>query len=183
MRCLHPNLHLDEQLWWRVRLVDRWLRRFDTSETLRHWEIRLEILIAHLAPEERGKVAENLQLPLDSIERLHNLEAGQNEIIKSLPRCRQPSEFVRLLRKYNRGMLVLIGVHSPRAIRRKIWEYFTIWGNVQTLLNGNELKRMGYKPGPQFKEILEALLEATLDGVIGDEEEARGFLEKYYPIK
>ncbi|MCP2732359.1 CBS domain-containing protein, partial [Limnofasciculus baicalensis] len=182
LRCLHPNLHLDEQLWWRVRLVDRWLRRFDRSENLRHWEIILEVLIAHLAPEERGKVAENLHLPLDSIERLQNLENAQKEIIESLPRCRRTSEFVRLLRKYNRGMLVLIGVHSPRVIRRQIWQYFTIWANVHPPLNGNELKRMGYKPGPQFKEILQALLEVTLDGVIKDEEDGRGFLEKYYPV-
>ncbi|HBE56215.1 MAG TPA: poly(A) polymerase [Cyanobacteria bacterium UBA11366] len=182
LRCLHPRLHLDEQLWWRIRLVERWLRRFDPSETLRHWEIRLEVLIAHLAPEERSKVAQNLQMPLDSIQRLENLENAQNEVTKSLPRCRLPCEFVRLLRQYNRGMLVLIAVHSPRIIRRKIWQYFTIWANIKPLINGNELKQMGYKPSPRFKEILEALLDATLNGIIGDEEEAKGFLEKYYPL-
>src|SRR4028118_2342980 len=70
LRCLHPTLKLDEPLWWQVRLVDRWLRRFDPDKRLEHWQLRLELLIAHLVPEERGTVANNLQLPVDSIERL-----------------------------------------------------------------------------------------------------------------
>jgi tRNA nucleotidyltransferase (CCA-adding enzyme) len=36
---------------------------------------------------------------------------------------------------------------------------------------------MGYKPGPQFKQILDSLLAATLDGKIRDRLEAELFLE------
>ncbi len=183
LRCLHPNLKLDDQLWWQVRLVNRWLRRFDPNKRLEHWQMRLEVLIAHLAPEERGLVARNLQLPLDSIERLQQLAQAQESLKKTLPTVYRPSEIVRLLRPYKFPTLVLIAVQSPRAVRRKIWQYLTTWADVQPLLNGNDLKQLGYKPGPQFRQILDALQAATLDRTIQNEANARAFLAEYYPLK
>jgi tRNA nucleotidyltransferase (CCA-adding enzyme) len=182
LRCIHPTLALDETLWWQVRLVDRWLRRFDPERTLRHWQVRLEVLIAHLAPEVRGKVAENLQLPADTIERLQNLAAVQANVSKFLPACERPSQVVRLLRQYDLPMLVLLAVRSSRSIRRKIWQHLTQWAEVQAPLNGNDLKKLGYKPGPRYREILDALLAATLDGEIQGEEDAKGFLAQHYPL-
>ena len=182
-QCLHANLTLDEQLWWRVRLVDRWLRRFDPNKTLEHWQMRLEVLIAHLAPEERGKVAKNLQLPLDSIERLEELAQVQADVLKCLATSKPASEVVRLLRSYKLPTLVLLAVQSPRAVRRQIWRYLTTWADIQAPLNGNDLKQLGYKPGPQYREILDELLAATLDGVIQDEVDAKTFLAEHYPLK
>jgi tRNA nucleotidyltransferase (CCA-adding enzyme) len=183
LRCLHPNLKLDEQLWWQVRLVDRWLRRFDPNRKLEHWQMRLEVLIAHLAPEERGLVTKNLQLPLDSIERLQQLDRAKESVAKTLPASTSPSQLVRLLREYKLPTLVLIAVQSPRAIRRRLWKYLTTWADVQAPLNGNDLKKLGYKPGPQFRQILDELLAATLDRVIQDEADAKTFLAKHYPLK
>ena len=40
------------------------------------------------------------------------------------------------------------------------------------LLTGEDLKILGYRPGPQFKEILEAVEEAQLNGRIHNKDEA-----------
>ena len=118
LRCIHPSLQLNETLWWQVRLVDRWLRRFDPTRRLEHWQMRLEVLLAYLAPEERAAVAENLQLPLDSIERLQQLAPAQAQVLKSLPNTNRPSEVVWLLRQYKLPTLVLMAIQAPRTIRR-----------------------------------------------------------------
>jgi poly(A) polymerase len=47
----------------------------------------------------------------------------------------------------------------------------------QPLLNGNDLIRAGYRPGPQFKELLTAVEDAQLEGSIGTREEAFSLLE------
>ncbi|MBW4577394.1 MAG: CBS domain-containing protein [Aphanothece sp. CMT-3BRIN-NPC111] len=181
LKCLHPTLDMDDRLWWQIRLVDRWLRRFDPQQTLIHWQMRLEVLIAHLAPENRAKVAKNLQLPADSIERLQQLERAQGDLQRSLPMCRCPSEVVGLLREYKLPILVLIAVKSQLLVRRQIWQYLTRWANVQAPLTGNDLKKLGYKPGPQYRQILDALLRATLDGVVSDHADAEAFLAEHYP--
>ncbi|MBC6431712.1 CBS domain-containing protein [Nostoc sp. HG1] len=181
LQCIHPTLKLDAELLRQLRLLERCLRRFDAEQTLIHWEMRLEALITHLAAQYRVKVAKNLQLQEDSIKRLQNLASAQTEVMESLPKCQSPSQVMQLLRQYDLPMLILIAVQSPRSLRHQIWEYLTIWANVQPLLNGNDLKKLGYTPGPQYRQILDDVVAATLDGMIKDKTEAEEFLAQHYP--
>ncbi|MBD1886712.1 CBS domain-containing protein [Microcoleus vaginatus] len=247
LRCIHPSLELDRELWRQLRLLDRCLngRRRKKEEGRRKkeegssatdsvtdvkdrrkkekgrgekeegrgkkeqtipnsqfpipdaqspmpnspfpiinipdWQMRLEVLIAYLAPEYRGKVAANLQLPADSIKRLEVLEAGKNQLAENLPKCELPSQLVLLLRNYELPVLIAISLQSPRSARRQIWEYLTRWANVEPPLNGNDLKALGYKPGPGFKRMLDDLLAAKLDGYLGDRAAAISFLAQRYP--
>ncbi|WP_375497659.1 CBS domain-containing protein [uncultured Nostoc sp.] len=181
LQCIHPSLKLDAELLRQLRLLKRCLRRFDLQPTLIHWEMRLEALIAHLTPQYRAKVAKNLQLQEDSIKRLQNLASAQTEVMESLPKCQSSSQIVQLLRQYDLPMLILIALQSPRSLRHQIWEYLTVWANVQPLLNGNDLKKLGYTPGPQYRQILDDVVAATLDGVIKDRAEAEEFLAQHHP--
>ncbi|MBD2449819.1 CBS domain-containing protein [Nostoc sp. FACHB-152] len=181
LQCIHPTLTLDAELLRQLRLLERCLQRFDPQTTLIHWQMRLEALIAHLAPTYRVKVAHNLQLQEESIQRLQNLAQAQADVTQSLPQCQQPSQAVHLLRKYDLPMLILIALQSPRSLRRKIWHYLTVWANIQPILNGNDLKKLGYKPGPQYRQMLDDLLAATLDKVITNTTEAKEFLTQNYP--
>ncbi|MEG3895970.1 MULTISPECIES: CBS domain-containing protein [unclassified Microcoleus] len=246
LRCIHPTLELDRQLWRQLRLLDRCLngRKKEGSATdyvtdvtdvtdvrkkeegrrkeeqgrrkkeggrdnslfpiphspfpiphspfpiphspfpiinIPDWQMRLEVLIAYLAPEYRDKVAANLQLPADSIKRLQHLEAGKNQLAENLPKCDLPSQLVLLLRNYELPMLIAIALQSPRSARRQIWAYIIKWANVESPLNGNDLKALGYKPGPGFKRMLDDLLAATLDGDLGDRASAISFLAQRYP--
>ena len=153
------------------------------------WLTLLEVLLAHLAPEHRSAVATNLQLPIDSTERLQQLETAQLTLTAALPACQRPSEIVQLLKPYDLWLLILIAVRSERSAqalskagspRRKIWQYLTQWLAVKPLLDGNDLKALGYKPSPQFKAILEALIAATLDGVLSNRAEAEAFVAERF---
>ncbi|MEH1821889.1 MAG: CBS domain-containing protein [Nostoc sp.] len=181
LQCIHPTLKLHVEVLRQLRLLERCLRRFDAEQTLIHWEMRLETLIAHLTPQYRVKVAKNLQLQEDGIKRLQNLASAQTDMMESLPKCQSPSQIVQLLRQYDLPMLILIALQSPRSLRHQIWEYLTVWANVQPLLSGNDLKKLGYKPGPQYRHILDDMLAATLDGIIKDKTEAEEFLAQHYP--
>jgi tRNA nucleotidyltransferase (CCA-adding enzyme) len=177
LRCLHPTLVLDEELWWQIRCVSRWLKCLDPENTLSHWLIRLEVLMTALEISESLKIAMNLQLPKDSLERLNKLITIQKVVNESLPKCDKPSQVVKLLRQYKLASLILVAVRSPKKIRRQIWQYLTQWSKIHAPLDGNDLKKMGYKPGPQYKQILDDLLTATLDGKISNREEAKRFLQ------
>jgi tRNA nucleotidyltransferase (CCA-adding enzyme) len=43
-------------------------------------------------------------------------------------------------------------------------------------MDGNDLKALGYQPGPQFKQLLAAVLAATLDGIVSNKSEAMAFI-------
>jgi tRNA nucleotidyltransferase (CCA-adding enzyme) len=181
LRCIHNSLKLDGEVLRQLRLLDIYLRRFGQQQNLHDWQMRLEVLVAHLEPKYQVQVAKNLQLPDDSISRFKKLFAAQKEIITSLRNCEFPSQIVHLLKKYDLATLILIAVQSPRKIRREIRYFLKRLAKIQPLLNGNDLKELGYKPSPLYKQMLDDLLTATLDGTIKDKSEARKFLAKHYP--
>jgi tRNA nucleotidyltransferase (CCA-adding enzyme) len=180
LRCLHQQLELTPELWWQIRFISRWLRALDPDNNYHHWLMRLEVLIANLEPEERGKVATNLQLPKDSINRLTNLAQAEKEIKEKLPQCQRKNEIYQLLRPYKYVSLIPLAVRTPKSIRRILWEYLTNLSQIQPLLNGDCLKSLGYKPGPIYKQILDDLLIAQLDGIVGDRSEAEAFVKERY---
>jgi tRNA nucleotidyltransferase (CCA-adding enzyme) len=190
LKCIHPTLQMDEGLWRKLRLVDRSLKRFDSNETLTHWQMLLEVLIAHLAPEFRGEVAERLQLPVDSIDRLQQLAAIHSKLKQALPECDRPSQIAQLLKSYDTATLLLVAVQSPRSVRQLIWQYLTVWSTLKPPLDGKDLQAIGYKPGRQFKEILDQLLAARMDGVLGTKAapleelraQAKSFLAQNFPL-
>ena len=181
--CIHSTLKIDEDLLRQLHLMERCLQKFDSGkQRFTHWQMRLEVIIAHLQPEYRGKVAKNLQFPDESIKRLENLAAAKKNVLENLDKCEKASEVVKLLRKYDLPMLIFIALQSPRKIRKEIWHYLTVLSNIEAPLNGNDLKKLGYKPGPQFKQILDDLLAATLDGEVEDKSSAEEFLKRNYPV-
>ena len=183
LQCIHPTLKLDDELLRQLRLLERCLHRFDPEQQrFVHWQMRIEAIIAFLKPEYRYLVAKNLQLQDESIRRLQNLASTQEIVLKSLPECQQASQIVKLLRHYDLPVLILIALRSRRKIRQHIWHYATVLANIQPILNGNDLKKLGYKPGPKYKQILDDVLSATLDGEITNKTEAKEFLAKRYPF-
>jgi poly(A) polymerase len=48
------------------------------------------------------------------------------------------------------------------------------------LLTGEDLKAMGFRPGPLFKEILQAVEEGQLDGRLTRREDALDFVRRGY---
>lgn len=176
--CLHSKLILDDVSWWQIRYISRWLKYIDPKNNLEHWLLRLEILISQLEIEECRKIALNLQLPKDSIQRLNTLSKIESEIKEKLTKYNKLSEIVMILNSYRLPNLILVAVRSSKQIRRTIWKYITKWSNIRPLLNGNDLIAMGYKPGPQYKVILDRLLSDTLDEKIRTREEAEELVKR-----
>ncbi len=178
LQCVHPTLKLDLELLRQFRLLNRCLRKFDRGQTIVHWQLQLDLMIASLAPEYRQPVAKNLQLSTDRIDRLANLDRVESQLKSLLPNTGRISEVVRLLKQFDREILILVAVRcqDTRSIYRQIWKYLTVWSNIQPILNGNDLRNLDYQPGKQYRQILDELLAATLDGEISDRASAEAFL-------
>jgi poly(A) polymerase len=50
------------------------------------------------------------------------------------------------------------------------------------LISGEDLKEMGFRPGPAFKEILEAVEDAQLSGHLGTREQAIAFVQESFRV-
>ena len=181
LQCLHSNCQLTRQLWWQIRCLDRWLKYYNLdqqNQRVASWLLRLEIILASFT--EGVKVAENLQLPKDSIQRLKHLPQNETVIKTQLPSCQTISEKFQCLSKYQSIALVLIAVRNGREMRKVIWQYLMHWSKIKPPLDGNDLQELGYKPGRQYKEMLTKVQALFLDGKINNKQEAEQLILSNY---
>lgn len=69
---------------------------------------------------------------------------------------------------------VVYGLIENKAFQQTIEQFLNKWRYTTPTTNGNALKALGLKPGPQFKHILQELRNARIDGkIISDEDEKR----------
>ncbi|MEM7062378.1 MAG: CBS domain-containing protein [Cyanobacteria bacterium P01_B01_bin.77] len=188
LSCLHPSLSIDAALWRQLHQIGRWQRRFmeevGKDIGVAPWLLRLEVLLARV--EVRSQIATNLQLPLGSIQRLQQLASVEAHLLDTLQQTTQPrpSFIYQTLTIYDLPLLLLISVRHPQAIGTYVWQYITQLIHVQMPIDGHHLKRLGYPPGPIYRQILTALIHAILDGDITmSVASAEAYLKRHYPLE
>jgi tRNA nucleotidyltransferase (CCA-adding enzyme) len=80
-------------------------------------------------------------------------------------------------------LLFMMARTSRDLVRQWISHYITHLRDVQPLLTGHDLENMGIKPGPVYREILDNLLYARLDGRLASLEDEKVFVQKKYDVK
>lgn len=80
------------------------------------------------------------------------------------------------------GLLYLMAITVSDDLRRSISNYITQLRLLQPDLTGKDLMQMGYKPGPEFKEILKTLRFARMDELISTKEEEIELVTSRFPI-
>jgi len=70
-----------------------------------------------------------------------------------------------------------------RRLTKRLVRFLKHDRSVTTIVNGEDLKQLGLKPGPHFKTILDRLLNERLDGritaVAQERDRARILAERY----
>ena len=80
------------------------------------------------------------------------------------------------------GLLYLMAISRKSSVKRCVSSYVTELRHTTTILNGDDLRRMGYKPGPEFRIMLNELLGARLDNLIETREDEIALLQEKFPL-
>jgi tRNA nucleotidyltransferase (CCA-adding enzyme) len=67
-----------------------------------------------------------------------------------------------------------------KRVKKGISVYFTHLRDLTITLTGKDLKKMGFTPGPIYREILDAVMDARLDGLVKTRNDEFKFVKKYY---
>ena len=73
-------------------------------------------------------------------------------------------------------LLYMMASTTRKGVRRGISNYFTKLRSTATFLKGNDLKEMGFEPGPIYRKILDSLLDARLNGQVKTREDEVEFV-------
>ncbi|PSN16588.1 poly(A) polymerase [filamentous cyanobacterium CCT1] len=181
LRCLHDDLAMTPALWQQLRRLSRWVERFDWAEVEPPWLLRLEGLLAAVPTEARSPLAADLHLSDRTQERLTHLDEREHRWQALAATNPAPSDLYTAFSQADRATLLLASARHPRRLGPAIWQYLMQWAVTPALIDGNQLKALGYRPGPQFRPMLDALFAAQLNGEITTSAEAETWLAQRYP--
>jgi tRNA nucleotidyltransferase (CCA-adding enzyme) len=181
LRCLHSDLTMTPALWQQLRRLSRWAKRFSWPDLGPPWLLRLQGLLAAVPVAARSPLAAHLQLPDRAIERLSNLDQWEHQWQALVATEPAPSQLYAAFNQADISTYLLISARHPRQLGPALWRYLMQWAPTSPLIDGDQLKTLGYRPGPSFRPMLETLFAAQLDGAIATQADAIAFLEQHYP--
>jgi tRNA nucleotidyltransferase (CCA-adding enzyme) len=74
-----------------------------------------------------------------------------------------------------------MAIARKNHVKKAVSLYVTTLKQVEPAISGNDLIKMGYQPGPQFKKILSFLKKARLDNLVCDKKEELAILRRTFP--
>lgn len=90
------------------------------------------------------------------------------------------SEIAMVLQNFTpEGYIFILAKAETKAVTERIKNYLARSRHNKLSVTGEDIKRLGYKPGPLFKEVLDALRDARLDGVVQTRQEELRFAGEY----
>ncbi|MGH9932422.1 MAG: CCA tRNA nucleotidyltransferase, partial [Pyrinomonadaceae bacterium] len=126
-----------------------------------------------------------------ALSRVHaeNVSAGGSRVDRALKRLTDKgtvrhSQVFRILEDFSDEALVLLlakQVSTQHGVRLSLLKRHLVAyvknRAIKTTLTGRDLQAMGLQPGPQYKTILEKLLDARIDGMVITEANERAFVQ------
>jgi tRNA nucleotidyltransferase (CCA-adding enzyme) len=185
LKVIHPSIKLDRKLIYLLNAVKSAIAWHDlqfTDDPYMQWAVYLMALIRHCDLATSKRICETLELApryrkllceerLKAERRLQRMEyrppAGNSVLYRQLYEFR------------TEHILYMMAVTRKRNIKKCISKYYNQLKDIQPTIGGQELLEAGLKPGPVFRQVLDALLDAKLNGDIKLKQEELEFVRHW----
>jgi tRNA nucleotidyltransferase (CCA-adding enzyme) len=179
LRFIHPKLGWSSRLQAGLRAAEQalaWYRLLYLDREIEGWLVYLVALLEVLPERAVADVLKRFPFTQAEAAVIRAARLNGQAIIRQLSRRPppKPAQIYRLLCGLSdETLLGLMARSKGEAIKRAISAFLTTYQHVKPLLTGADLKAMGLKPGPQFRQILDRLLDARLNGEVHTEQDER----------
>lgn len=162
----------------RVREALLWSSRRQWARLPDHELVYLSALLYDLEPEVRSAIMIRLQFSRDRTDRVLSSCRFAPDLLNDLSGDNLSfSAIVNRLDLLPGETLVLLYALAPdRKIKDILMLYLDSLKQVRPRLKGDDLKQIGLKPGPLYKQVLDKLKEAALDGKVRTSAEEREYV-------
>jgi tRNA nucleotidyltransferase (CCA-adding enzyme) len=184
LAAIHPDLAADGWLIDKIgqlrglKPAAGWLDPQEASSP--SWKRRLaySLWLLRLEPQKARGVSQRLRFSAGLID----LCVSASGLRVDLPALvtEPPSKIALRLERAPPSAIYANYLGSDQDDVREVLETYVLkWRTIMPLTSGDDLRARGLPPGPRYREILEALRAAWLDGSIGSEEEEIRMLEHF----
>ncbi|WP_136513566.1 A-adding tRNA nucleotidyltransferase [Geomonas edaphica] len=188
LRFIHPGLELTPELQGTLeeaRYVVSWFDLLYLERPYERWAVYFLALCERLTQEQFLDTCTRLAVSEHYRERLAETRRQGDELVGPMERKLARGEQVENSEIYFtlRGLPVEILLYQmaksgSSEVKRCISLYFTKLHGTRPLLKGEDLKQLGVKPGPLFREVLDVVLSARLNGKVSSKEDETALVRK-----
>ena len=176
LQSIHPLLKLDptkERILQEMDKVISWYRLLYLEQHLEAWMVYFLGLCAGFDPAQVRILARRLAFTKKLERSFISLRGDIDKAVEKLHRWQHAngpmSELYFIMEKLPlEGVLYLMGRSQKESLRKSISQYLTQLRGQRLDISGDDLKRLGFEPGPEFSRILDEILAAKIDGLASD---------------
>jgi tRNA nucleotidyltransferase (CCA-adding enzyme) len=179
LSAIHPDLRADDEIrrYFALLAETRKSPPWPVDESIEFWrEAALALLTYHFTEESLDSFCARLFFsramcePLQAVRELY----PEQETLKELPLI----ELVERLERENEIVWLVLWMTASTSSRAHLEKFVTQWRHIKPLLRGDDLLKMGFKPGPIVGQILRELRSARLEGQMKEVEDERAYVRQ-----
>jgi tRNA nucleotidyltransferase (CCA-adding enzyme) len=170
LKFIHPSIQFDKQLISilnSVKQVLAWHDLLFLDESYMKWVVFFFVFVNNCAPPPSEEICSRFELAPRYRKIFCEARFAAEKCVMDLTR-NLPMPNSRLYRKLSEFqtelILYMMAVTKQDKVKKAISHYFTNLRSVSVSLKGRDLQKIGIEPGPIFREILQAALDAKLNG-------------------
>jgi tRNA nucleotidyltransferase (CCA-adding enzyme) len=185
LKFIHPSIQFDKELIFLLNSVKQVLAWHDLlflDESYMKWIVYFLVLIHTCDPQRSEEIGSRFELA-PRYRKIFNAErfAAEKcvlELARNLPL--RNSDLYRKLSAFRTELILyMMAITKQKKIKKAISHYFTNLRSISVSLKGKDLKKMRVTPGPIYREILQAALDAKLNGKLKTYKDELDFARKY----
>jgi tRNA nucleotidyltransferase (CCA-adding enzyme) len=180
-RFIHPALEYGkamQETLEEVRYIVTWYDLLYLERHYQRWAVYFLAICETLSDDEFWGTCTRLAVSERYKEQLVEMRRQGEELVTAMERRLgqqgrlENSEVYFFLRGLSvEVLLYLMAKSRNQELKRLISLYFTKLQALRTAIGGEDLKALGVKPGPRYRELLDAVLNARLNGLVASKED------------
>ncbi len=184
--AIHPRLVVDatiERRFRRVGEVLTWYALLYQETQPVSWMVYVLTLLGDRTGIEVRSVLRRLAPPTRVAETVSRDLARIRALSRQFQQTRElpPSRVYRWLTDASLEVALALMARMERPeLRKAVGEYLAAWRRVRPLLRGDDLRALGIRPGPIYREVLNSLLYARLDGHVQSRDDELRFVRRRF---
>jgi tRNA nucleotidyltransferase (CCA-adding enzyme) len=185
LKLIHPSIEMDGELitlFNSVKQVVSWFDLLFLEESYMKWSVYFLALIRHCDRSATLEICNRLELgPRNAVifcrERFE-VERCLFWLERNAP-VKNSSLYKRLSVFRTELVLYMMAGSKKRSVKRSLSRYFTHLRYIQPSIRGQDLVDMGLHPGPIYRRILQAVLDARLNGELRTKQDELDFVQEF----
>lgn len=196
LRFLHGKICLDRHfldLYANINEVYSWYEGSPCRKrTIERWLVYLMALFGPLSYNDTSRICQSFVFRRSDCIRLLSYKkyAAKTLIVLSSARDIPPSVIYSLLEPLSLEVILLMMAQAKslkpeeasKRVTSRIKDFLERYNGMRVLVRGEDLKAMGLKPGPEFKDILKKVLYEKIDGRVGSKKDELAFAGKLVDV-